>query len=554
MLQSLSIENIALIKSVNLEFSDEPGFVVLTGETGAGKSILIDSIHAVLGERSSKDIIRTGAETARVSAVFCNISPQTTALLESLDLPCEEDQTLIAQRSMTISGKNSCRVNGVPVTVAVLRQIGKELIAIHGQHDTQTLLAQESHIQLIDAMANDPQLTQSYREAFLRLRKMQKNLQALQMDETEKERRLDALRHQIAELEEAAIVPGERRSLQERRALLLHAEKVSDALQSANDSLWGIDDAFGAVTMAHSAAEQLELAGEHYPQAKELADALRGTAFELEEHANTLRDLQNGVTFDPLESAEIEERLDCYYRLSRKYGNTEAEMQAFLERAIAEEASITQSDEIITSMQAEITAQRDCVITLSKRLTKARRQAAAAFCELVKEELAALDMPNVRLETRHEKVPLTPNGGDNMYFMISANVGEEPRPLAKIASGGELSRLMLAMKNVLAGKDTIRTLIFDEIDAGVSGRAAQKIGRKLAQVANGKQVICVTHLAQIAALADTHFFISKSTENDETITNVTALDKSGRVRELARIIGGENPTKAQLAAAAEMIG
>ncbi|MCL2106264.1 MAG: DNA repair protein RecN [Oscillospiraceae bacterium] len=559
MLQSLTIENIAVIKQAELTLSASAGFVALTGETGAGKSIIIDSLNAVLGERASRELIRTGAETARVTALFQDCGETVSRLLEELGLPAEEDGGLLLSRVLSAAGKSQCRVNGVPVTVSALKTLGQALITIHGQHDSQSLLAEDKHVGFIDAMAENGALREEYRKSYTALRKLQREQDALRMDENEKARRLDILRHQIAELEEAELRPGERGALQERRRLYQHAEKVLEALRSASGALSGQEDTpgasarEGAASLAHAGAAALEQAGDYYPAARELALAVRSAAYELEDCAAGLRETLAAFEFNPAEVEETERRLDTYYRLSRKYGETEEDMLAFLENAKKEEAAITRSDERILALDAEIESRTAETIALARQLTRSRRQAAEDFSARVKEELEALDMPRVRFELRHGRVPLTAEGGDSMVFLISANVGEEPRPLAKIASGGELSRVMLAMKNVLAEKDEIATLIFDEVDTGISGRAAQKVARKLRQVSRGRQVICVTHLAQIAAQADCHLYISKSVKDGETFTQITRLDDEGRCRELARIMGGGEVTQAQLRAAEEML-
>jgi len=558
MLQSLTIENIAVIRHARLE-DIPPGFVVMTGETGAGKSIVIDAINAVLGERTSRDLIRTGADSARVTALFAGTGGEVASLLESLDLPVEENGDLILSRAISLSGKNSCRVNGVPVTVAALRQLGGALVNIHGQHDSQALLDPARHMGFIDAMAENADLRAEYRGAYLQLRALQKEQAALQIDENEKARRLDMLRHQIAELEQAEIVPGERAALLEKQALMRNSEKILEALRAAGDalsggaSLSGGMEFAGAARLAFDAAGALERAGELYPAAQALAETVRSAAYELDECAGELRGLLEGAAFDPAGAEAVERRLDVYYRLSRKYGAQEAEMLAFLEKARAEEASITQSDERIAELEGEIEAQKGVVIQLARALSKSRRETAEVFTKAVRDELLDLDMENVRIEARTEKIPLTEEGGEHMEFLISANPGEAPRPLARIASGGELSRVMLAIKAVLAAKDAVGTLIFDEIDAGVSGRAAGKIGRKLRRVAGGRQVVCVTHLAQIAALADCHLLIEKQTDGEATETHIRALDEDARVSELARIMGGEGITQAQMAAAREML-
>ena len=548
MLSNLTIENIAVIKKTQLDLAS--GFVAMTGETGAGKSIVIDAINAVLGERTSRDLIRTGAENAKVTALFCDVGGHIRALMRELELTEEDDGSLLLTRSISAT-KNICRVNGTAVTVSVLRQLGQALINIHGQHDNQALLDPARHVSFIDAMAENEQLRAEYREAYLRLRALQREQDSLLMDETEKARRLDMLRHQIEELEEAGILPGERDVLRERQAMIRNSEKIMESLRAASIALSG--DEIGAVNLAFESAAALKRAGEFLPAAETLAERLRGVAYELEEGVSELRSLLESVAFNPAEADEIEARLDVYYRLSRKYGETEEKMLDFLEKARAEQMSITQGDERIAQLESEIETQKEHTITLARQLSKSRRIAGEQFAQRVKEELLELDMPNVELVVETRKMPLRPEGGETLEFLISANLGEAPRPLAKIASGGELSRIMLAVKSVLAQKDNTPTLIFDEIDAGVSGRAAQKIGRKLRQVSAGRQVICVTHLAQIAALADCHLFIRKQTQGDKTETSIVGLDLEGRRRELARIMGGEEITQAQLAAADEML-
>jgi len=549
MLQSLTIENIAVIKHTQLDLPD--GFIVLTGETGAGKSILIDAINAVIGERASRDLIRTGEDTARVAAVFRETGA-AGELLDALEIPREEDGALLMSRTIMASGRNNCRINGEPVTTSTLRRIGATLLNIHGQHDSQALLNPQSNMGFVDAMAENEALRTEYRVTYQRFRALKKQQDALRMDEEEKARRLDMLQHQIAELEEAQVQPGERAALQKRRDVMQHSEKILQALGLALRSVAGEESA-GAAGLAHEAAKALESIEDLLPAAGALAEAVRTTAYELDESVTELRILLDSVAFDPERADEIERRLDIYYRLTRKYGANEAEMLAFLEKARAEEASIAQSDERIIALEGEIAAAKEETIRLARLLSKTRREAGALFARGVIAELADLDMPQVRLEVQSEKVPLTAEGGERMEFLISANVGEAPRPLAKIASGGELSRIMLAMKRVLAEKDATATLIFDEIDAGVSGRAAQKIGRKLREVSRGRQVLCVTHLAQIAAQADCHLYISKTTRGNETVTRIEALNREGRARELARIMGGEEITAAQLAAAKELL-
>jgi len=548
MLQHLTIDNIAVIKQAKLDLST--GFVALTGETGAGKSIVIDAINAVLGVRTSRDLIRTGADMARVSALFGDVSAEITALLRELDLPESDDGTVLVSRVISHT-KNSCRVNDMPVTVTTLRQLGQLLINVHGQHDNQALLDSARHVHFVDAIAENELLRAEYRAAFAQLRTLQRQQDALQMDEDEKARRLDILEHQIDELEQAGVQPGEREALRERQTMMRNSEKIAENLQAATGAL--LADEAGAVTLAFEAISALQHVIEYLPAADVLAERLQSAAYELQEGAADLRSLLDTAMFDPAQADEVQARLDVYYRLSRKYGDTEAEMLAFLERAQAEQASITQSDARILQLEEEIDAQLQQTIALAKQLAKSRRAAAEQFSQRVANELAELDMPGITFTVQFTKIPLRPEGGETAEFLISANLGESPKPLAKVASGGELSRVMLAIKAVLAAKDSTPTLIFDEIDAGVSGRAAQKIGRKLRQVAQGRQVICVTHLAQIAALADCHLHISKHVQADETQTHIAKLDHEGRRRELARIIGGEVITPAQLEAAEDML-
>lgn len=548
MLQHLTIENIAVIKQAQLDLS--AGFVALTGETGAGKSIVIDAINAVLGVRTSRDLIRTGAETARVSALFGEVGAEITALLREFDLPENEDGTVLVSRVIS-HAKNSCRVNDTPVTVTTLRQLGQLLINVHGQHDNQALLDPARHVHFVDAVAENESLRAEYRAAFAQLRALQRQQDALQMDEDEKARQLDMLAHQIEELEQADVQLGERERLLERQTLMRNSEKVAENLQLATTTL--TDDEAGAITLAVEAISALQRATEYLPAAQGLAERLQGAIYELQEGAADLSALLDAAMFDPAQADDVQARLDVYYRLSRKYGNNEADMLAFLQHARAEQASITQSDARILQLEEEIDTQLQQTVDLAKQLAKSRRAAGEQFSQRVAEELTELDMPGITFTVQFKKIPLRLEGGETAEFLISANPGESPKPLAKVASGGELSRIMLAIKAVLAQKDNISTLIFDEIDAGVSGRAAQKIGRKLRQVAQGRQVICVTHLAQIAALADSHLHISKHVHANETQTCIEQLDREGRLRELARIMGGENITSAQLAAAAELL-
>ena len=551
MLSALKIENIAIIESAELSFGI--GLNVLTGETGAGKSILIDAIHAVLGERTSRDLIRSGADSARVSALFSCTEGAVAAALAQLDLPPAQEGELLLQRTLQADGRNSCRVNGEPVSVAMLKALGRELIGIHGQHDNQALLNAERHCGFLDALAGNEILRAQYAQGYTTLQGLQKEKDTLQTDETQKARELDMLNFQIDELENAALREGEQEELTARRTLFLNAEKVQQALHLAYAALQGDEENAGAADALSLAADNLEEASAYYAETEPAAAAVREMSYDLAEHIGDIRRALDAFEYDPQELAEIEERLDVLYRLSRKYGAAEADMLAFLAQAIEKRESITLSEERLAALEKHIrTAQKE-VTALAAQLRETRQSAAAALEEGITRELAFLDMPNVRFTAQLREIPPGSNGADAVEFLISANAGEEPRPLAKIASGGELSRMMLAIKNVLADKDEIGCMIFDEIDTGVSGRAAQKIALKLREVSRGRQVICVTHLAQIAAQADLHMQIYKEVLDGKTYTRVLPLNKEARIAELARITGGLEVTQLQLDSAAEML-
>ena len=551
MLLSLKIENIAIIESAQIEF--DSGLNVLTGETGAGKSIIIDSINAVLGERTSKDLIRTGAQSAKVTALFCDISAATLKRLEEYDIEADEDGNIVLQRTLSLSGKNTCRVNGTPVTVSTLREIGHELINIHGQHDNQSLLAPEKHFEYIDSIADNNELLSKYRERFKVLLSYITEREALNTDEAEKLHQLDLLDFQINELEMADIKVGEREELTNTKSLMQNCEKVTESLRNAYEILRGSEDSFSVVSAINDSADYVENAAQYYEEVAQSAQTIRGAGYEIEECADELRRALDEFTYDPEELAEVEERLDMIFRLSVKYGSTEEEMLEFLENAKAQRDKINLSDERVKELDELVKSTKDEVRALALKLTESREKASRFFEKSVMEQLSFLDMPNVKFIVKREKTAFTVNGADDIEFLISANAGETPKPLVKIASGGELSRIMLSIKSVLAGKDELDTMIFDEIDVGVSGRAAQKIAMKLKEVSNGRQVICVTHLSQIAAQADRHMKISKSVKNDKTYTKVEPLDIEGRKYELARITGGLEITELQLQNAEEML-
>lgn len=552
MLTSLQIENIAVIEKAEITF--DKGLNVLTGETGAGKSIIIDSINAVLGERTTRELVRTGAPVAKVSALFFGLSHAAEQVLKSLDLEPEEDGSLLIQRSISSDGRSACRINGQTATVSMLRQLGSELINIHGQHDSQSLLSSEKHIGFIDALAQDEELLVEYRGLYAAYVKIRRALNELQMDEEEKLRKIDLLRFQIDELEAANLQIGERETLTQERTRCLNAEKILQSLRLAYDAINGTEETAGASQLLTDAAAGLQDAAHYYGAIESTAQEMLDLSYNLESYADEIRNAFDTLSYDPGDLEQIEERLDLLYKLSRKYGETEEEMLAYLEKARAELDEITFSEERVQKLDEERREIVRKIKALAATLSDVRRQAGERFARQVEAELSYLDMPHVRFIVHHEQVKPGPNGADEIEFLISANPGEPPRPLAKIASGGELSRIMLAIKNVLSGSDEIGTLIFDEIDTGVSGRAAQKIALKLKQVSAGRQVICVTHLAQIAAQADCHLLIQKTVRDDQTYTQVDALDFEGRKREIARIMGGmDEITPLQLQSAEELL-
>ena len=551
MLSELQIQNIAVIKEAVLTFTD--GFNVMTGETGAGKSIVIDAINAVLGCRISRELIRTGCDSAFVSALFYTNNLRIADMLQTLDVPAEEDGSVLIQRRMFADGRNSCKINGVTVTVSAIRQLARFLVSIHGQSDNQTLLSPEYHCGYIDSLAQNEALRARYKTAYDAYTDAKRRLSALNTDESEKQRRLDILNYQIAELEAAEITEGETAQLEERLNVLRNAERISELLQQSYAALNGAEGEGGASSLAFSAADALDRAAAFSAEFSEAASGVREAAYALSEYADTLRNALYSDDFDPAAADAIEERLDTLYTLRRKYGETEADMLAFLENAGQEREQIEMSYEIREELTAFVSKTKAEASEIAAALSDSRKKAADLFCENVRKELHFLDMPSVQFLVQNTPGELTENGTDNLEFLLSANAGEAPKPLAKIASGGELSRIMLAIKSVLAEKDEVETLIFDEVDTGVSGRAAQKIAIKLAELAKSHQILCVTHLAQLATFADTHFRIEKTEHDGQTFTDVAALDDIGRKHELARILGGLTVTELQLQNAQEML-
>lgn len=549
MLTQLFIRNIAVIEKSSIDF--ESGFTVLTGETGAGKSIIIDAIHAVLGERASKELIRTGAKAASVTALFSAVDKEVLQAAESMGIPLEEEDTLLIHRDIKSEGKSVCKINGYPVTVSMLKELGNQLISIHGQHESYELLSSDAHLKYIDSFAELENLSAAYAAAYAELRKIQKALDSFNVDEGEKARKVDLLKYQIEEIAGADIKPGEQKELQQERDRVRNSEKIETAVEKAKLYLAGDEVRGGILSDLTELSTELDKLSHFAP---EMAD----TIHKIEEALYMLEDAEMGLRavnteFDSSLLDEIEARLDLIYKLSLKYGEDEEAILGFLETCETELHKIQFSEEERQKLEADYEAVKQQAIDLAKKLSEKRKKAAVGFCSRVKKELNFLNMPGIVFQAEIERIPLNHHGCDKIQFLVSTNKGEPPKPMTKIASGGELSRIMLAIKTVLAGKDKIETLIFDEVDTGISGEAANKVGLKLKEVSKNRQVICITHLAQIAALADNHLLISKHEEKDRTYTEVSPLDTEGRKNALARIIGGDKVTAIQLDMAAEML-
>ncbi len=550
MLDVLHIENIAVIEEADIAF--RPGFNVLTGETGAGKSIVIDALGAVLGGRTSRELIRTGAERGFVSAVFSRVPEDLPGLAECGIHP-DEDGSLLLQREITVDGKNICRANGRPLTVAQLRRIGSGLLNIHGQHESAALMDEEQHVGYLDRFGRTEEELGRYQSAYQVLSDLRRQMGQLQMDEAEKARRIDSLQFQIGELERAELVPGEEEDLAQRRELLRNGEKYLSALSGAEQCLWGGEDSGGAVDALRSAEEALygiRNLGEDLTQLYQRLEDLRCEAYDL---AETIRDKREAFSFSPEELDAVESRSDLLYRLKKKYGATVEDMLAYLQECREELDAIETAEDTLHFLKEACKKAEASVAQAGEALTLARRAAAKRLEERIRRELEDLDMHKVRFSIAFEKKEPTPDGCDSVRFLMSANAGEDLRPIAKIASGGELARIMLALKNVLAEQEQIGTLVFDEVDTGVSGRAAQKVAEKLAQVSRRKQVLCVTHLPQIAAMADTHFSVEKGEVKGRTFTKILLLDRAQRQQELSRITGGSHVTQALLQSAGELL-
>ena len=549
MLSNLQIENIAVIKSASIDF--ENGFNVMTGETGAGNSIVIDSLNAILGERTSRELIRSGADSASVCAEFQNVGDNVKNELEKLGI--EKDDTLIVSRKLTPDGKNVCRINGMPATVSMLKALGVQLVNIHGQLDNQSLLSPETHCSFIDKLAGSGRELNEFKELYSLYIKKENELKSLNTDVNEKNRRLDILNYQIEEIQKADIRPGEKDELTEKLGFLRNAEKVLDLLHAAYAALNGDGEMPGAADIAADAASKLLSAADYSSDFAETANGVNDAAMNLSAYTEELRDKIYSLDYDPNETERAEERLDVIYRLSQKYGDSEEDILAYLENAEKERDALSFSDERAEQLRAETEKAYNEALAAAKKLSEIRIEAGKKFSADVERELAFLDMPSVKFIVNDSVGELYENGIDNIEFLLSANAGEEPKPLSKIASGGELSRIMLAIKCVLSELDDIDTLIFDEIDSGVSGRAALKIAAKMKELSKTHQVICVTHLAQIAAFADEHKLISKEEKDGRTYTCIASLDYNGRKYELARIMGGLTVTQSILNSAEELL-
>ncbi len=547
MIKSLHIENIAVIEKTNIDF--DMGFNVLTGETGAGKSIIIDAINAVLGERTSKDLIRAGCDKAIVSALFCDLSKEAeTAILDNgFEL---DDGSLLITRTFTLSG-GTVKINGRPATASILKEISKNLINIHGQHDNQKLLNPDNYYMYLDMLAeNDAQLCEYYNE-FKHFNTIRRELNAQETDEGEKLRRTEILQYQIKELEDADINVGEIAEIKRKLTIAENYEKTLAALSDASYCLIGSESVDGAVSLVRNAQKYIESA--KTDELFSLSERLAETLAALEYISSDIRTFTETDEYRDLDAEKLRQRLDTLHRLMLKYGNDEQKMLDFLENAKYELEKIERSDKQIVELSAELDASTERLVSLAAKLTETRVQAANKFSRQVSEVLCGLDMPNVMFDINVNHDRYTRHGCDSVEFLISANAGESVKPLHKIASGGELSRIMLAIKSVLADKDDVDTLIFDEIDTGISGRAADKVGLQLQNVANSRQVICVTHLAQIAAYAENHLLIEKNVSNDRTYTSVTSLDNEAKICEIARIMSGAEMTENLYNSAKELL-
>ncbi len=549
MISQLYIENIAVIEKTTVDFTK--GFNVFTGETGAGKSILIDAINAVMGERFAKELIRNGETKASVTATFCELSQEAKEALE--DLGYEAEDELLIYRSIGVDGKNVCRINGRPATVSILKEMSDYLVNIHGQHDNQALLVPSRHIGYIDAFGATEQLLLQYKAEYAAYKRVKKQLDEISKDDSDKKRRAELLRFQIEEIDEAEITIGEEDELFEKRRIIKNSEALVDSLNVAYAALTGEDEYEGAISLVERAADEVVSSAEIMSDLSEMASRIEEIKYELKDFADEIYSTADSIDFDNSELEELEERLDVIYKLKKKYGDSEELILKYRDDALRELDEMGFLEQDTDKLSAEREERRRNVEKLADELSQKRRNAADVFADRVKSEAAFLNMPNVSVVVEARVTELSPNGIDDMQILVTTNAGEQPKPLVKVASGGELSRIMLAIKSVLAAFDPVQTMIFDEIDTGVSGIAAERIGQKLYAISSERQVVCVTHLSQIACMADNHLLIEKSSNGEKTYTRVQQLDYEGRKHEIARIISGSTITDAALLNAEQII-
>lgn len=550
MLSQLYIKNVAVISEATISFSQ--GLNAFTGETGAGKTILINAINAVLGERMSKDLIRTGEKSAVISALFSGVTPEMRQALEQAGFSSEEDDVLL-YREINIDGKSICKVDGRPATLGIIKSLAPLFINIHGQHDNQQLLSPQKHIAFIDSYGELGEQIAAYKSVYQAYIQTKNELKELNTDDAEKERQMDLLRYQIQEIEEASLIAGEEEELRAQQKLIQNAVNVTSALGGSVDLLDGSDDVNGLVSGMNRLMQLIAEASQYFEQAEPMADKISDLYYELEALSGDVHELLDGFDCDASQLDDIEDRLDTIYKLKRKYGDSIEEILRYYEQACERLEKIETSEERALALQKRMEQQLAQAKKLAQALSKARMKASDAFVEAVQQELRFLDMPTVKISVNRQEKALSADGFDDIELFIATNVGETPKSLSKTASGGELSRVMLSIKNVLAHREQVQTMIFDEVDTGVSGRAAQKIGQKLAQVAQNRQVIVVTHLAQVACFAQNHLLISKTARDDRTYTSITPLTRTQRIQEIARINAGDKISELALRHAEEML-
>ncbi|WP_455258901.1 DNA repair protein RecN [Ruminococcus sp.] len=551
MLTTLYIENIAVIEKTSIDFSQ--GLNVLTGETGAGKSIIIDSINAIMGQRTSKELVRTGAKTALVTAQFDDVNDTVKAKLAELGYNNEDDDTLILQRTISATGKSSCKINARPASVTVLKEVAKNLINIHGQHESYELFSPDTHIDYIDSFGELKNELEDYREKYKKYKTLKKQLNEANSDESARLHEIDLLTYQTTELFNADVQPDEIEQLENERIILMNSEKIFTLLNDSRELLDGDERTAGGIEAVESAMNYIQRAASLNADYESISESITDVYYNLRDCIELISDAADSVESDPQRLEKIDERLDLLNRLTRKYDCECNELPALAEKMQTRLEELLSYDKNRDQLEADYKESENNARVSAQKLSSIRKKTAKVFSERVREEMSFLNMPNVQIVTQFENTDFYEKGTDKVEFLISANPGEPPRPVAKIASGGELSRMMLAIKTVLASTEDIDTLIFDEVDTGISGSAAQKVGLKLKEVSKSSQVLCVTHQAQLAALADAHYLISKQVEDGRTFTQVKLLDFDGRKHELARIIGGVNITDAALAHAESML-